>query len=367
MVIIDKIIVEKETVSDTEYTISEVHVKCGEIVKKGQIIFSFETSKTYIDLECHFDGQVIHDLNEKIKVLPGEIVALIVDNATNDEIISLKKDYFSKNEDSYLNNIPDIQISKGAIKLIHDHGLTINDFKGKKLIKEKDVRELIEQKEGMNSLSFDLSLLGNFSTSDVIIIGGGGGAKMVIDAIRSTGEWNIKGIVDSALTPGKYVMDVKVLGGDSLLLELLRNGYKKIVLSFSMLQNLKARSLVYQKLKAQGFEFPNVIHKTAVVEPSAQLGEANIVLALAMLGSEVKLGNANYINTGSLICHEAKIGNNNHFAPNSVIAGRVKVEDNVLVGICATTYFDISISSNSIINNGVNVRKHVPPNTIMKI
>ena len=116
----------------------------------------------------------------------------------------------------------------------------------------------------------------------------------------------------------------------------------------------------------KGFEFPNIVHQKAVIEPSVNMGEGNIVLASAMIGSEVELGNANYINTGALICHEATIGDNNHFAPNSVIAGRVKVENNVLVGMCTTTFYDISIGSNSILNNGANIIKNIPQNSIIK-
>jgi sugar O-acyltransferase (sialic acid O-acetyltransferase NeuD family) len=366
MKILKKIVVEKETVSDVDYKITEIFAKSGQEIKEGDLIIAFETSKADVEIESPVDGLLIHNLDLNAKLIPGEVAVVIIDSATDEEIETIKQEYFSKADASDQDINSDIRISKKALHLMQDHELTEKDFEGKKVVKEVDVQELIEKRKSALLPKFDVKSLGEPKESDVVIIGGKGGAKMVIDAIRSTNDWNIQGIIDDAMTPGESVLGVKVLGGENCLDDLMSAGYKKIVLSFSILKNLKSRSAIYNKFKKSGFEFPNIIHKSAVVEPSAKIGEGNLVLASAMIGSEVELGNANYVNTGALLCHEAKIGNNNHFAPNSVIAGRVLVEDNVVVGMCATTFYDISIGRNSILNNGVSVIKDVPEGTVIK-
>jgi sugar O-acyltransferase (sialic acid O-acetyltransferase NeuD family) len=367
MKILEKILVQKETVSDVDYKITEIYAQSGQVIKKGDLIVAFETSKADVDIESPLDGLLIHNLDEKSKLIPGEIAVIIVDKATNEEIEIIKQEYFAKNGTLIEDTYSEVRISRKALELMFINDLSEKDFEGKKVVKEVDVLTLIEKRKRAQHPMSDLTKLGVPNESDVLIIGGKGGAKMVIDAIRSTGEWNIKGIIDDAVSPGDYVMGVEVLGGENLLEDLMTAGFKKIILSFSILQSLKSRQAIYQKLKNRGFEFPNVIHKRAVVEPSAHMGEGNLVLASAMIGSQVELGNINYVNTGALLCHDAKIGDNNHFAPNSVIAGRVFVEDNVLVGMCVTTFYDIRIGGNSILNNGVSVINDVPAGTKLKL
>lgn len=366
MKILEKIVIEKETVSDVDYKITEIYAQSGQEIKEGELIFSFETSKADIDIESPNDGVLIHSLKENSKVVPGEVVVVVVDSATEKEIEQIKHKYFNNEDVSNEPTNTETRISKKAMRLMKNNNLTEKDFSGKKIVKEKDVLELLSNNREALADMFNIDSLGTPKESDVIIIGGKGGAKMVIDAIRSTGDWNIQGIIDNNISPGELVMDIPVLGGEYLLEDVLNAGFTKIILSFSTLQNLKSRNEIYQNFKKRGFEFPNIIHQKATIEPSVNMGEGNIVLASAMIGSEVELGSVNYINTGALICHEAKIGDNNHFAPNSVIAGRVKIADNVLVGMCTTTFYDISIGSNSILNNGTNIIKNIPSNSIIK-
>ena len=73
MKIIEKIIVQKETVSDSEYLISEILVSSGQIVNKGDIIFTMETSKADIEIEINFNGILLHNLDLGRKIYPGDL------------------------------------------------------------------------------------------------------------------------------------------------------------------------------------------------------------------------------------------------------------------------------------------------------
>ena len=86
MKILENIVIDKETVSDSEYLISEVYVESGKNIAKGELIFSFETSKTNIDVEAKVDGYVYHFLVKGEYVKVGEKVAVIVpDRLKNDQ------------------------------------------------------------------------------------------------------------------------------------------------------------------------------------------------------------------------------------------------------------------------------------------
>jgi sugar O-acyltransferase (sialic acid O-acetyltransferase NeuD family) len=357
----EKVYVEKYNASDDSYLITEINFEVGSKVEKGDIIFSIESSKADIDVEASSSGYIYYKANLNEEVYVGKLFYIISDNKITDY-----KSYFI--EKQVQNNIEGIIISSKASVLLQKENIDPKKIE-KSFIKEKDVIDYItSQKANKKGLSDEiLNQLEKLDVKkDIIIIGGRGGCKMVIDAIISSKSHNIRGIIDNEMEVGEQVMGYNIIGNDSNLTELFKLGFKNIVLSFSMLSNLKLRNEKYRYYTDFGFKFPNIIHKHAILESSVILGYGNIILAGSVLGSEVSIGNVNYINTGSIICHESKVGNNNHFAPNSVIAGRVKVGNNVLIGMCATTFFDINIGSNIIINNGVNIVNDVEDNKIIK-
>ena len=355
----EKVYLEKHNASDDSFQLTEINFEVGSRVEKDDIIFSIESSKANIDVEASFSGYIYYNVNLNEEVYVGKLFYII----SNEKLTEYKSYFIEKKEE---NNIEGIIISSKASVLLQKENIDPKKI-DKSCIKEKDVIDYIAS-QNKNGLSDEiLSQLKKVDVhKDIIIIGGRGGCKMVIDAIISSDSYNIRGIIDNEIKVGEVVMGYNIIGNDSNLTELFKLGFKNIVLSFSMLSNLKLRNEKYRYYVDFGFKFPNIIHKHAILESSVILGYGNVILAGSILGSEVSIGNVNYINTGSIICHESKVGNNNHFAPNSVIAGRVKVGNNVLIGMCATTFFDINIGSNIIINNGVNIVSDVEDNKIIK-
>ena len=58
----------------------------------------------------------------------------------------------------------------------------------------------------------------------IIVVGGGGHGKVVIDAIKKAGEFNIHGIVDARLPKGASVLGIPVLGDDNILTDVFKKG-----------------------------------------------------------------------------------------------------------------------------------------------
>lgn len=354
-----KITIEKITVSDPHYAITEVLVEAGSRVAQGQLLFSFETSKSSVDVDAPVEGFIFHKLEVGDHVTVGQTVAYITDNSNHSV-----KDLFQNEPENKLNvsSNPGMIISAKAAKLISEHHIDSTVFAGMSQVREKDVLEYISKASVRNKPE----TFTRIDRNDLIIIGGRGGAKMVIEAIRSTNNNTIKGIIDSELPASEFVLGVPVLGGESMLESLREQGYRNIVLSFTLLNNLPLREEKYLEYKNKGYIFPNIIHRRATVEPSVKMGEGNIILANSMLGSDVVLGNVNFVNTGAMICHDTVAYQNNHFAPNAVLAGRIHVGCNNIFGMCSTTYFDVKIGNGNIINNGVNVFADIRDNKIIR-
>lgn len=362
MKIIQKIIIEKESVSDVSYEITELLIDSGKKVCAGDVFLTFETSKADIDLEISCEGYLIHNLNTNDILMPGDIVGIVVDNIEESNIETFITKYLTAKKVQNINK-SDVSFSKKALVAIEINNLSIDDFDSFSHVKEKDVLEMINNREISN---FDLKSLGKPKDGDVILIGSKGGSKMIIDAIRSVENLFPKVIIEDNPVGIKDVMGVPVIGNSLLLNQLLKLGYNNIVLCFGTIFKREKRLEKYLELKEMGFNFPNVIHNDASVESSALIGSGNVILAGAIVGSDAKIHDLNYINTGSILSHECVLKNNIHLSPGSTVGGRVSIDNNTLVGMNATIYFDAKIGANVTINNGVNVNRDVAENEILK-
>ena len=362
MKIIQEIIIEKESVSDVNYEITELLIKSGEKVSSGDVFLTFETSKADIDLELSCEGYLIHNLKLNDILVPGDIAAIVLDNIDESNIENFKTKYLTAKK---VQNIikSDVSFSKKALVAIKMNNLSIDDFDSFTHVKEKDVLEMIDRQKISN---FDLNSLGKPLDGDLIMIGSKGGAKMVIDAIRSVENLFPKAILEDNPVGINNVMGVPVIGNSLLLNQLLKLGYNNIILCFGTIFNRQKRLEKYFELKEMGFNFPNIIHKDASVESSAFIGSGNIILAGAVVGSEAEMHDLNYINTGSILSHECVLMNNIHLSPGSTVGGRVSIGNNTLIGMNSTIYFDVKIGANVTVNNGVNVSRDVPDNEILK-
>ena len=96
----------------------------------------------------------------------------------------------------------------------------------------------------------------------------------------------------------------------------------------------KIRRILQERVKNAGFVLVNLIHPSAVVSKSAQIGEGAI------------------INTGAIIEHDCKIGDFAHVSPNAALAGGVIVGANTHVGIGSCIIQCVKIGADCIIGAG---------------
>ena len=352
---VQPIIIGQESVSDTEFIITEINFETGNKVLNGDIILTYETSKADIDVESIEDGYLVLKVNVGDKVKVGDKVAFIVDELSMVENLIKEISLETKPATKKLENI-----SKKAQVLIDEHNIDPNLFSDFTLVREKDVRNYLERL--IDPLTIDAP-----KANEIIVVGARGGAKMIIDAIKSQNIYSVKYLLDDSVLDYNEIFGVKILGGTHMLEKLFAKGYRNVVLAFGTITHRSKRLALYQTLSNKGWLFPNIIHAQAVVEDSVTMGKGNIILAGAIVGSEVNLGNFNFINTGSILSHECTIQNNVHTAPASVLAGRVSVGDSSLIGMNATVYFDTNIGNNVTINNGLVINADVHSDKVIKL
>jgi sugar O-acyltransferase (sialic acid O-acetyltransferase NeuD family) len=101
----------------------------------------------------------------------------------------------------------------------------------------------------------------------------------------------------------------------------------------------KIRRNIVKKISAceNGKEpaFATAIHPSAVVSPSAKIGEGTVVMAGAIINADAVIGKHCIINTGASVDHDCVLGDYSHIAPHATLCGNVHVGEGTIVGVGA--------------------------------
>lgn len=358
---LEKIFVEKYNASDDSFEVTEIFFESGSLVKKGDLIFSVESSKADIDIECEFSGYIYHKISLDEKIFVGKLLYIISEKKL-DDINS-----FFEEED--YNEPSDIIVSSKAMAILKKEGINPKDI-GKSFIKESDVKNYIKNHNKPSDKKRLIKLQDKIKSFDsnkwVVILGAGGGAKMCIDAISQNKNFKILGLLDDKKTDDNFFFSHDIIGDFDFYETLIDLGIKNFILAFGVISNRKNRFNLYLKMKKNGANFINLIHPKAIVEDSVVMGEGNVILAGANVGSGVVMGDLNYINNSSIVSHDCILENNIHIAPGAVLASSIEIGSNSLIGMNSTIFYGIRIGNNVTINNGVNLNSDVDNGELIK-
>lgn len=95
--------------------------------------------------------------------------------------------------------------------------------------------------------------------------------------------------------------------------------------AFVAIGNLALRVEWIRKLREAGFFLPVLVHPRATVMPSAEVGAATIIEAMAVINSNAEVGEGSIISCGAVVNHNAQVGNCCHIDCNAVVPANEKV------------------------------------------
>ena len=99
-----------------------------------------------------------------------------------------------------------------------------------------------------------------------------------------------------------------------------------LLVAIVALGNNATRMMYHEELKRCGYNIPVLIHPTAYVSPTAEIGLGCIIRAKAVVSRDVKLGEATILNVGALVDHHVEIGNGCHILMGAIVRNKVRVE-----------------------------------------
>lgn len=126
----------------------------------------------------------------------------------------------------------------------------------------------------------------------------------------------------------------------------------------------RIRKMIVERLKANNpdIKFATAIHPSAVISPTAKIGEGTVVMAGTVINADAVIGNHCIINTGATVDHDCKIGDYCHIAPGVNISGATNVGEGTWVGVGSCVIQCLNIGKNCMVGAGSVVVKDISDN-----
>jgi len=347
------IFIPKDGASDENVTLLEMFFENGEEIKVGDIICQYETSKAITDLETQYNGFIYGLIEAPIVIDVGSPICIVSESRLSDKELS-KNIETILGEDVAPGTHQKKIISKKALLLMKTQSIDESHFSSE-IISEKMVLAYMQNLElvSLNQNGF------SFSKSDLILLGLGGHSGMCIDIANSDAKFNIAGFLDDK----KNLIDIrygyKSFGMLHDLPQLIELGLKNAIIGMGFINNTARRDDYFNSLSSM-INIPTIIHKSAIIEPTATIGNGCQIMAGAIIGSNVTIEDNCIINSGSIISHDSIVKQSSHITPGAVIGGNVIIGNRCTIGMCSTIYLGLTIGDDITIRNNESIFTDMP-------
>lgn len=127
----------------------------------------------------------------------------------------------------------------------------------------------------------------------------------------------------------------------------------------------RARCELSEMLISEELSPLTLVHPTAHVAETAQLGEGTQVLPMSALCEEARVGRCCIINTNASVDHESILGDGVHIMPGATVAGAVEIGNFATIGSNATVLPRVRIGEGALIGAGAVVTKDVASSSVV--
>lgn len=194
-----------------------------------------------------------------------------------------------------------------------------------------------------------------------VVLGAGGHARSMLALLAACGK-SPAGCIAPAAPASNWPIDCPWLGSDEAL-DSLDPSKVVLVNGVGSVGDTSRRRIIFDSACARGFDFPLLVHPSAIIAQGVTLGNGAQVLAGVILQSGVTVAKNVLLNTGCIVDHDCVIDCHAHLAPRVTLSGGVKVGAGAHLGTAATVIQGITIGAGAIVGAGALVTRDVPPGT----
>lgn len=371
-------------------------------VAKGEKLLAIETDKAVIDIESEHSGILLKMLAEENSRIPipytvgllgdsveeldspefqKELQALANQRKTEPIVVSAHAPVVKQGvaepgtavPGGLFNRGPEVKpetagaviASPAARRLAREMGIDLAKISGSGSRGEITARDIISLTSTLGDNRSSVKLMEQ--RKKVLVIGAGDGGYIISDILGfEPQKYEIVGYLDDKQSLwGQELRGCQVLGGTDQIMTLKQQGFFDCVV-ISITSNMVVRKKVFEKHRALGLEFINVIHPTVHINPSAKIGCSNLIYGMVYIGTETRVGDNNLISAHSSIDHHNVVGSHNLFGPGVLTSGAVTIGDSCIFGAGVGIEPHLKIGNNVKIASGLSVTSHVPDGMVMK-
>lgn len=188
---------------------------------------------------------------------------------------------------------------------------------------------------------------------------------MLAEIVYLSRQFQLVGFTDpDPKLKGMKIFDAPVLGPDEILLSLRSQGVKNAIIGVGSSGNNHPRSLLYEEILRIGFHPALLIHPTAVLSSTVEIGRGVAVMARAVVYPNARLGDNVIVNTGAIVEHDCILGDHVHVASGACLSGGVRVGRKSHIGVGASCIQNISIGEECLIGGGAAVAEDIPDHSV---
>lgn len=198
----------------------------------------------------------------------------------------------------------------------------------------------------------------------IIVYGAGGHARVVVSAARQTGKFEVVCIVDpdGMGDPDEMIQGCFVeTGGPEVLERLRRDRAGAAMVAFGDSQR---RQRAFETLIDAGFHLPPLVHPSAIIDPTSEIGDGVQALALSHVGPSTIIGRGVILNTGCTVEHETTIGEFSTLSPSVSVAGRCTIGNHVFFGLGSNVADQLSVGQYTKVGAGAVVLESIPSHAL---
>jgi sugar O-acyltransferase (sialic acid O-acetyltransferase NeuD family) len=191
----------------------------------------------------------------------------------------------------------------------------------------------------------------------ILVFGAGGHAKVVAEIARALGRDVIAFLEDGEAREGDPYFGSVIVSWRRFAADSARWGMLPIALAIG---DNAARARALERLHELPRPVATLIHLSAVISPTAVIGEGTVVMPNAVVNADAMLGLGVIVNTGAVVEHDVQLGDFVHLSPNVALGGGVRVGARSHLGLGAMALPRVRIGVNVRVGAGAVVLSDVP-------